>query len=162
MQLGASIPIIALVVLAHLPIAIITAAMVLAFRTRGPLPQLVLLLSTFLGGVYYPTTVIPGWIESISAFVPLTYGLTALRAVLLEGQSIATVWRELAILVAITATTLLVSGVAFRAALRYARQVAFPRPAAAASVWQCASAPAKPPRLPPSPLPTLVTKKLIG
>ena len=51
LQLGASLPIIALVVLAHLPIAIITAAMVLAFRTRGPLPQLVLLASTFLGGV---------------------------------------------------------------------------------------------------------------
>jgi ABC-2 type transport system permease protein len=123
LQLGASMPIIALVVLAHLPIAIITAAMVLAFRTRGPLPQLVLLVSTFLGGVYYPTSVIPGWIESISAFVPLTYGLAALRAVLLEGQSITTVWREVGILVAITVTTLLLSGIAFRAALRYARRV---------------------------------------
>jgi ABC-2 type transport system permease protein len=122
-QLGASIPIILLVVLAHLPIAVVTAAMVLAFRTRGPLPQLVLLASSFLGGVYYPTTVIPGWIESVSAFLPLTYGLTALRAVLLEGRSITTVWRDLAILVVFTATALLASGVAFRAALRYARRV---------------------------------------
>lgn len=123
LQLGASIPIVALVVLAHLPIAIITAAMVLAFRTRGPLPQLVLLLSTFLGGVYYPTTVIPGWMESVSAFIPLTYGLTALRAVLLEGQSMASVWQELVILVGITIVTTLLSGWAFRAALSYARRV---------------------------------------
>lgn len=122
-QLGASIPIILLVVLAHLPIAVVTAAMVLAFRTRGPLPQLVLLASSFLGGVYYPTTVIPGWIESVSAFLPLTYGLTALRAVLLEGRSITTVWRDLAILAVFTVTALLASGVAFRAALRYARRV---------------------------------------
>src|SRR4051812_39761456 len=69
-QLGASIPIIVLIVLAHLPIAIVTAAMVLAFRTRGPLPQLIVMASTFLGGVYYPTTVIPGFIKSISAFLP--------------------------------------------------------------------------------------------
>lgn len=123
LQLGASLPIVALVVLAHLPIAIITAAMVLAFRTRGPLPQLVLLASTFLGGVYYPTTVIPGWIESISAFLPLTYGLTALRAVLLEGRSIATVWRDVSILLAFTAVSLLASTLAFKAALRYARRV---------------------------------------
>jgi ABC-2 type transport system permease protein len=123
LQLGASIPIVALVVLAHLPIAIITAAMVLAFRTRGPLPQLVLLASTFLGGVYYPTTVIPGWIESISAFIPLTYGLTALRAVLLEGGSLASVWREVSILLAFAAVATLISGVTFRAALRYARKV---------------------------------------
>ena len=122
-RLGATIPIVGLVVLAHLPIAIITAAMVLAFRTRGPLPQLVLLLSSFLGGVYYPTTVIPGWIESLSAFIPLTYGLTALRAVLLEGQSITTVGREISILIAITVTSLIVSTIAFRAALRYARKV---------------------------------------
>jgi ABC-2 type transport system permease protein len=123
LQLGASIPIVALVVLAHLPIAIITAAMVLAFRSRGPLPQLLLLASTFLGGVYYPTTVIPGWIQSISAFIPLTYGLTALRAVLLEGHSIASVWREVSILLTFTVVATLLSGVVFRAALRYARKV---------------------------------------
>ena len=35
-------------------------------------------------------------------------------------------------------------------------------PAAAASIWQCASAPASPPRFPPSPGPTLVTKNPIG
>lgn len=121
-RLGASLPIVSLVVLAHVPIAIITAAMVLAFRTRGPLPQLVLMASTFLGGVYYPTTVIPGWIESISAFIPLTYGLTALRTVLLEGRSISTVWREVSILIVFTAASLGVSAMAFRAALRYARR----------------------------------------
>jgi len=123
LRLGASIPIIALVVLAHLPIAIFTAAMVLAFRTRGPLPQIVMLASTFLGGVYYPTTVIPGWIESISAFLPLTYGLKALRPVLLEGRSLTAVWRDVSILLAFTAVTLAASVVAFRAALGYARRV---------------------------------------
>ena len=123
LRLGASLPIIGLVVLAHLPIAIVTAAMVLAFRTRGPLPQVVLMLSSFLGGVYYPTTVIPGWIESISAFIPLTYGLTALRAILLEGRSIASVWREISILLAFTGVATALSALAFRAALRYARRV---------------------------------------
>ena len=122
-RLGASLPIIVLVVVAHLPIAIVTAAMVLAFRTRGPLPQVVLMLSSFLGGVYYPTTVIPGWIESVSAFIPLTYGLTALRAVLLEGQSIASVWREISILLAFTVVATIASAFVFRAALRYARRV---------------------------------------
>src|SRR5260221_1872538 len=46
--------------------------------------------------------------------------------------------------------------------VRYACHVAEPRPAAAASAWQCASAPAMPPRFAPSPLPALVTKKDIG
>src|SRR5215831_17252078 len=46
--------------------------------------------------------------------------------------------------------------------LRYACHVALPRPAAAASAWQCASAPWRPPRFAPSPLPALVTKNDIG
>jgi ABC-2 type transport system permease protein len=123
LQIGASVPILALVVAAHLPFAIVTAAMVLAFRSRGPLPQLVLIVSGFLGGVYYPTTVVPGWIKSIADFVPLAYGLRALRAVLLEGNSILTVWRDVAVLAAWSAVALAASAVAFRAALRYARRV---------------------------------------
>jgi len=123
LQLGASIPILGLLVLVHLPIGIATAAMVLAFRTRGPLAQAVLLLSSFLGGVYYPTTVIPGWIRSLSAFVPLTYALNALRAVLIEGRPLSSVWREIVILAAITVVALALSAWAFGAALRYARRV---------------------------------------
>src|SRR5205814_10614744 len=45
--------------------------------------------------------------------------------------------------------------------LKYACHVRLPAPTAAASVWQCASAPANPPRLPPSPTGSLVTKKFI-
>src|SRR5690348_791249 len=47
------------------------------------------------------------------------------------------------------------------AVLRYAFQVREPAPTAAARVWHFMSAPARPPRLPPSPAGTLVTKKLI-
>ena len=46
------------------------------------------------------------------------------------------------------------------AVLRYACQC-FGDPASVARFWQCASAPASPPSLPPSPPGTLVTKKLI-
>ena len=121
-KIGVSIPIIALLVLAHLPVAIVTAAMVLAFRARGPLPQLLMMASAFLGGVYYPATAIPGWLQSLSAFVPMTYGLSALRAVLLEGRSVTTVWQDLSILLVFTVVALAISSVLFQAALRYARR----------------------------------------
>src|SRR5689334_4882590 len=42
--------------------------------------------------------------------------------------------------------------------LRYACHVLSPAPAAAASVWQCLSAPANPPKSPPLPEPVLVMK----
>src|SRR5215831_20726688 len=46
--------------------------------------------------------------------------------------------------------------------LRYARQLVRVEPAALASERQCASAPSSPPKSAPLPLPTLVTKKVIG
>src|SRR5688572_19353095 len=45
--------------------------------------------------------------------------------------------------------------------LRYARQVWSPDPSAFASAWQWPSAPARPPRSPPRPSPTLVTKNVV-
>ena len=121
-RLGAVIPILLLVILAHIPIGIIAAAMVLAFRTQGPLPQLVFMLSTFLGGVYYPTHVIPGAISLISAAVPLTYGLRAIRVVLLEGKPLSAVTGDLMALVGFALVLFVISTLSFQAALRYARR----------------------------------------
>ncbi|HUQ84459.1 MAG TPA: ABC transporter permease [Gemmatimonadaceae bacterium] len=118
----AVLPVVALVILAHIPIGVVAAAMVLAFRTPGPLPQLVFMLSTFLGGVYYPTRVIPGAVRVISDFVPLTYGLKAIRVVLLEGKSLASVSHELLVLAGFAIGLTIISTVAFRAALGYARR----------------------------------------
>jgi ABC-2 type transport system permease protein len=111
-----------LLVLAHLPFGLAAGAMILAFRTIGPLPQLILLLSTFLGGAYYPTHVIPGWIERVAALLPITYGLRALRGVLLEGLPLGDVSRDVWILSGFAAALLVASSLLFRASLRYAKR----------------------------------------
>jgi ABC-2 type transport system permease protein len=114
--------ILALIVVAYLPFGILTAALVLAFRTTGSLPQGILVLSGLLGGVYYPTRVIPAWIQQGSAAMPLTYGLRALRRVLLDGAPLAQVASDLEILVALTGVLLVGSIYALVRALRYARR----------------------------------------
>lgn len=111
-----------LIVLSYVPFGLLTAAMMLAFRTSGPLPRLVLLLSGLLGGVYYPTKVIPSWLQYVSDAIPLTYGLRALRQVFLEGLPLAGVATDVGILAACTAVLLAVSIWAFSGALRYARR----------------------------------------
>src|SRR5690606_6812118 len=77
--------ILALTLVPYVAVALVSAAGVLAWRTRTPLAQGVMLLSVFLGGVYYPTHLIPGWLERLSAWIPLAYGLRASRLLLLEG-----------------------------------------------------------------------------
>lgn len=98
-RMPAALLILVLIILAYLPFGMISAAMVVAFRTAGPLGAGVLVVSNLLGGVYYPTTVIPSWIQQLSSYVPLTYGLRALRRVVLQGDPLSAVAGDLGMLV---------------------------------------------------------------
>jgi ABC-2 type transport system permease protein len=114
--------IVALIILAHFGISLIAGALVIAFRTTVAIPQAVLVASGLLGGVYYPTSVIPSWIERASDAVPLSYGLRALRHTLLDGRGIQTVLDDVGILLTFATVLLAVGAMAYRASLYYARQ----------------------------------------
>lgn len=116
------VAVVGLIVLAHLPFGLMAGAMILVFRTAAPLPKIVLGVSSLLGGVYYPTDVVPSWLQLISNVLPLTYGLRALRALVLEGEGLFAVLGDVAVLAAMTALLLTAGLVIFTAALDYARR----------------------------------------
>ncbi|MDQ3555755.1 MAG: ABC transporter permease [Gemmatimonadota bacterium] len=118
----AAVGILTLIVCAYLPFGLFAASSALAFRTVGPFPHLVLTASVLLGGVYFPTQVIPSWIERLSDFIPLTYGLRALRKSFLEGVPISGVAADLGILFAFAAGLTVLSLFTFSRALHYARR----------------------------------------
>lgn len=121
-QLPSALLLLFLIIIAHVPIGLIAAAIYLAVRTTGPLPTAVMLVSSLLGGVYYPTHVVPSWLEHISGAIPLTYGLRALRQVLLEGASLSAVRTDVGILLLMTALLFAAAIWMFSAALSYARR----------------------------------------
>lgn len=120
--LPAGLVVLALIVLAYLPVAIVSSALFLAFRTTGPIGAAVLTLSALLGGVYYPTSSIPSWLRGVSAVLPLTYGLRALRRVLLQERSLLEVGGDVAVLAGFVVVSMAVSLATFAGALRYARR----------------------------------------
>lgn len=111
----------ALMIVAYGAIGLFAAALVLVFRTSGPLITAVIAGSGLLGGVYYSTAVIPGWIQALSGLVPLTYALRATRMLLLGGASVSAVSGDVVILAFIGAVGLALGSVAFGLALRHAR-----------------------------------------
>lgn len=111
-----------LIVLAYLPFGLLGAAFILAFRTAGPLGSAVLILSGLLGGVYYPTQVIPSWIQRLSDLVPLTYGLRALRRTLLDGVPFGGVRNDVLTLCGFVVLLTAISLFALSEALFYARR----------------------------------------
>lgn len=114
--------ILSLLILSYSAFGLIAAALVLAFRTTGPLPNAILVISGLLGGVYYPTKVIPSWIQDVSHFIPLTYGLRALRHTVLEGMPLHAIASDVAILFGFTIVLLTLGGYAFTTALQYSRK----------------------------------------
>lgn len=121
-HIPAAMIILALIVLSHLPFGILATAAVLAFRTAGPLGKVVVTLSGLLGGVYYPTHVIPAWLESLSVVLPLTYGLRAFRRVLLDGAPLTAVSADVVTCAAFGTVLLGAALLTLRWSLRYARR----------------------------------------
>jgi len=112
-----------LTMLTYAGLGLVFSAMVLVFRTTGPLTTALLTGSMLLGGVYYPTSVIPSWIRDLAGFFPLTYGLRALRQIVLRGDSFSQVARDVQMLGAMTALSLAVGTLVFWFALQRARSV---------------------------------------
>jgi len=111
-----------LLVLAYGAVGLIGAALLLRYRTTGPLLNGVLTGSALLGGVYYPTYVIPSWLQQVSKAMPLSYGLRAARRVALLGQPLHAVSHDV-ILLALYVTALLPAGIlCVCISLRYARK----------------------------------------
>jgi ABC-2 type transport system permease protein len=119
---GPALVVIGLIVAAHLPVGVLAAASVIAFRTSAGIPRAMIAGSVFLGGAYYPTNVIPSWLHDLCSVVPLSYGLRALRRVLLEGVPLAGVAGDLAALSGFGVALGLAAALALRWAMRYARR----------------------------------------
>ncbi len=62
---------------------------------------LVVVTQVFLGGVLWPIEEMPGWLQPIAYMMPLTHANTALRAIMMTGESLGGVWVQVLALVAI-------------------------------------------------------------
>ncbi|MEZ4414002.1 MAG: ABC transporter permease [Gemmatimonadales bacterium] len=113
---------IALTLLAYFGMSLALSAMILVFRTMGPLGNGIATASSLLGGVYYSVKVIPSWIQQLSSVVPLTYGLRAARRALLSGAPFAELRPDLLAVAGLAVLALALGGALFAAALRHARR----------------------------------------
>ncbi|MEP6694855.1 MAG: ABC transporter permease [Chloroflexota bacterium] len=81
--------------LAFIGLGIASAAFPLMWTEKGLqmayiLQAVVLLVS----GVYYPVSVLPGWMQALSVISPATYVIRGMRSALMDGADLATLWPE--------------------------------------------------------------------
>lgn len=70
---------------------------------------LILFPSILLSGLFWPVESIPSFLQPISYFIPLKYGIDAERAIMLKGWGIGEVWFEIVLLVIFAILTLSLS-----------------------------------------------------
>ncbi len=87
-----------LTTVAFLGLGIFSAGFFLLTKGATPVDLIFDWGSRFLAGVYFPTVILPGWLQRVSAYLPLTYTLEAIRKCVIGGASLAAIQKELMVL----------------------------------------------------------------
>lgn len=110
-----------LTIIAFSGLGILAASFIMVLKRGDPVTWVLNALATLLGGVYYPITVLPDWLQILSRLIPVTYALRAMRLALLQGASFAALLPDILALALFGALFLPLSLVAFRYAVQRAR-----------------------------------------
>lgn len=112
----------ALTIVAFMSLGILSASFIMVFKKGDPVGALIMGLSWFIGGVYYPTSVLPDFLRKLGYLLPITHSLEGIRLTLLQGQSIAEVGGSLAALALFCLVMIPLSLLAFRFAVNRAKR----------------------------------------
>lgn len=94
-----------LTITSFMGVGIMSAGFIMVLKKGRPLNWIFTTLSMLLGGVYYPISVLPDWMQKCAHFFPITYALEGIRQSMLNGAN----FREIAPnLIALTAFTIIV------------------------------------------------------
>jgi ABC-2 type transport system permease protein len=113
--------VIALSIAAFSSMGVFSASFIILFKKGDPLNWAFSVISWLLGGVFYPVSVLPDWLQTVSLFIPITHSLEVLRVLLLGHGTLASVTSHILVLCVWAAVGLPVSYFCFAYALKQAR-----------------------------------------
>lgn len=101
---------------------LLSASFILVFKKGSTVEPFLEGFSSFLGGVYFPVSLLPLWLQHVSEFIPLTYALRALRLSLLKGAPLSALGKDLLILLVLSGILFPISLWVFGKALKKAKR----------------------------------------
>lgn len=111
-----------LTMLVFIGVGLISAAFIIVFKQGSPVNWIMGTASGLLGGILYPVSVLPAWLQPYAYLLPITHALEAIRQILLNGATFASVSHQMLVL-ALFAVLLLPTGLmAFGYGLKVAKR----------------------------------------
>ena len=104
--------------LAFSGLGVLSAAYLLLFKRGNPAKWFILGVSSIAGGMLFPVSILPPWLQIVARLNPVTYALDAMRGALLEGASVLSIGSSLLLLLVFGAALLPTSMVVFSWVLR--------------------------------------------
>ena len=105
-------------VLAFSGLGILSASYLLIFKRGNPVNWAILGLSSVVGGMMYPISVLPKWLQYVARITPVTYSLEGMRAAILGHATMRELLPPIAALLLFAALLLPISFSIFSWALR--------------------------------------------
>ena len=118
---GAAVALLAIASISFIGVGMMTAVLPLISPEKGTQLGFVAQgLMLVVSGVYYPVSVLPGWMQWIAKISPATYALRGNRAQILDGSGLA--WADVWPLLVIGAFSIPIGLLVFRAGEHYAKR----------------------------------------
>lgn len=118
---GAALLVMLLSIVAFASVGIIAASVVTVIKQGDPVTLLFGSIANLIGGVLFPITVMPAWLQQIAKLLPITYALEGMREALLFGADWLALRSELIALTIFCIIFAPLSLLVFRLAINRAR-----------------------------------------
>jgi ABC-2 type transport system permease protein len=75
---------------------------------------LIIIPQVFVCGLLFPVTQMPDYLQWLAKFLPLTYAVDGIRALMLQGKGLLDIGKEVGVLVAYAAVLMVLAGISLR------------------------------------------------
>jgi len=103
-------------------LGILSASFIMVFKRGNPLGWVINSIEGLIGGVYFPVTILPGWLQFLAKLFPITYAIRAIELAVYRGYSIVQLTKEIGFLLLFSSLLVPLSLTSFKYSLKKARK----------------------------------------
>lgn len=111
-----------LTIISFSSLGIISASFVIVFKRGNPIGWIINALEGILGGVYFPITVMPRFLQLLAKFLPITYAVRAIELAVYRGYPLTQLRNEIGFLLIFSLFLVPLSFSSFKYALARSRK----------------------------------------